>query len=214
MESGLDQRDEAAAGFTRQTNPDGAEKKTLDRGCAMITGQGLASRAPFSPALLLGYFASPTSSFPPSPLENETLRASDDLRLPAAGRSRPSQLQRRAAVALSPSTYHVVAVGTAPETAKPAGRHAGAFLATAPRRSPPRAAADGATAACAATARLSQGCHVPGGSTCDLSAGRRAIALRNSASLTSPSPSSSIAWRRASAARARDNHAPRWGRRV
>ena len=32
LESGLDQRDEAAAGFIRQTNPDGADKKKLDRG--------------------------------------------------------------------------------------------------------------------------------------------------------------------------------------
>ena len=33
MESGLDQRDEAAAGFIRQTNPDGAEKKTRPGVC-------------------------------------------------------------------------------------------------------------------------------------------------------------------------------------
>ena len=33
LESGLDQRDEAAAGFIRQTNPDGADLKKLDRGC-------------------------------------------------------------------------------------------------------------------------------------------------------------------------------------
>ena len=33
FESGLNQRDEAAAGFVRQTNPDEAEKKNLDRGC-------------------------------------------------------------------------------------------------------------------------------------------------------------------------------------
>ena len=37
-EFGLDQRDEAAAGFIRQTNPDGAEGGSLDRGCAPLLG--------------------------------------------------------------------------------------------------------------------------------------------------------------------------------
>ena len=39
LESGLNQQDEAAAGFIRQTNPNEAEKKNLDRGCE-ITPRG------------------------------------------------------------------------------------------------------------------------------------------------------------------------------
>ena len=49
FESGLDQRDEAATGFIRQTNPDGAEKKTSTGGVPKNTTKNTPKKGTKTP---------------------------------------------------------------------------------------------------------------------------------------------------------------------